>query len=141
MSKRRQARELALQCLHQWDQQGPDSGLDAATEFIERIGSDPEVRLYCGRLLDAFWNHSIPIDEKITTCAANWRLDRMAVVDRNVLRLAVTELLYFEDIPPKVVIDEAIEIAKKYSTERSGSFVNGILDRVHSERSDTNGPR
>ena len=70
------------------------------------------------------------IDEKIRLSASNWSVDRMAVVDRNILRMAIFELLYIRDIPAKVTINEAIEIAKRYGVEESGSFVNGILDRV-----------
>ncbi len=139
MSKRRAARELALQCLHQWDQQGPDTGREAAEDVIERLSQDGEVQKYCRRLLETYWEHAIPVDEMIAARAENWRLDRMAVIDRNVLRLAVTELYYFQDVPPKVVLDEAIEIAKRFSTERSGSFVNGILDRILSEREESHG--
>ena len=139
MSKRRAARELALQCLHQWDQQGPDTGRDGADDVIIRLSTEPDVRAYCRKLLETYWEHAIAIDETISARAANWRLDRMAVVDRNVLRLAVTELTYFPDVPPKVVLDEAIEIAKRFSTERSGSFVNGILDRILSEREEPHG--
>ena len=139
MTERREARELALQCLHQWDQQGPDTGRDAAEDVIQQLTQDRDVREYCRRLLESYWEHAIPIDEIISERAANWRLDRMAVIDRNVLRLAVTELYYFEEVPPKVVLDEAIEIAKRFSTERSGSFVNGILDRILTEREGSNG--
>ncbi len=139
MGHRREARILALQCLHTWDAQGPDSGQDAAEEVIERLSREQTVREFCRRLLSTYWEHSPEIDEMISECAEHWALDRMAVVDRNVLRLAVTELLHFPEIPSKVVIDEAIEIVKRFSTERSGSFVNGILDRVLSEREEPHG--
>jgi len=139
MARRRAARELALQGLHSWDQHGPDSGPHAAREVIADRGRDPEIAAYACALLETYWKHALDIDERIEGCSEHWRLARMAVVDRNVLRLAVTELLHFPDVPPKVVIDEAIEIAKRFSTERSGAFVNGILDRVLSEREETHG--
>jgi transcription antitermination factor NusB len=139
VSQRRAARVLALQCLHTWEAQGPDTGRGATDDVIARLSREEDVRDYCRGLLEAYWDHAIAIDEKITTCAEHWSLDRMAVVDRNVLRLAVTELLHFPDVPPKVVIDEAIEIAKRFSTERSGAFINGILDKVLTEREEAHG--
>ena len=139
MGQRRAARILALQCLHQWDVQGPDTGRETAEDVIERLSREDEVRDYCREILATYWEHAIEIDEKIAASAENWRLDRMASVDRNVLRIAVTELLHFPAVPPKVAIDEAIEIAKSFSTEQSGSFVNGILDRVLSEREEPHG--
>lgn len=139
MGQRRRARELALQCLHQWDAQGPDGGREAAETVIETLATEAEVQEYCRALLHSYWDHAIELDELIAAHAENWRLDRMATVDRNVLRIAVTELSHFPATPPKVVIDEAIEVAKRFSTERSGSFVNGILDRVLAEREERHG--
>jgi N utilization substance protein B len=80
------------------------------------------------------------IDECLTRHAANWELKRMAALDRNVLRLAVAELFFFTEIPFKVVIDEAVELAKIFGTDESGRFVNGILDSIHKDRSKENGP-
>lgn len=139
MGERRAARVLALQCLHAWEAHGPDSGRRAADEVMERLTREPAVRDYCRRLLETYWEHTIAIDERLAACAENWKLDRMAVVDRNVLRIAATEILHFPETPAKAAIDEAIEIAKRFSTERSGSFVNGILDRVLSEREEAHG--
>ena len=134
MGSRREAREIALQCLYQWDQQGPDDGRVLAQPFVKASASSSEVETFATDLLQVFWDHSLEIDEKLSTAAQNWSVHRMAVVDRNILRLAITELCYVEDVPPRVSIDEAIELAKKYSTEKSGAFVNGILDRILSER-------
>jgi len=75
--------------------------------------------------------HLDEIDRKITQYAENWQMDRMAAVDRNILRFAVYELIFMDDIPPKVSINEAVNIAKKYSQEESGKFVNGVLDKIH----------
>ena len=132
MGVRRAARELALQCLHQWDQR-PEDGRGLADPLISARAKSPEQAEYCRRILEAFWEHYTVIDESISTAAANWSVDRMAVVDRNILRLAVTELNYIPEIPRKVALDEAIELAKKYSTEKSGAFVNGILDKIQKE--------
>lgn len=134
MGKRREARELALMCLHQWDLRGPDEGRDLAEQLVMDRTEDREVRGFARELLACFWEHRMEIDERIQRVAENWTLDRLAVVDRNVLRLAVAELQYVEEVPDRVTLDEAIEIAKKYSTEKSGAFVNGILDRIRSEQ-------
>ncbi|MCI0650292.1 MAG: transcription antitermination factor NusB [Planctomycetes bacterium] len=132
---------MALQCLHQWDQRGPDEGRDLAEAQIGARERPPEVSQYARKLLATFWEHCAAIDETIEAAASNWRLARMAVVDRSVLRIAVTELHHIHAVPPKVAIDEAIELAKKYSTEKSGAFVNGILDRILSDWVSRHGPR
>lgn len=132
---------MALKCLHQWDQQGADAGRDEAEALMSTLSGDQDIQDYARQLLAAFWEHALPIDEAIGAVATNWRLDRMAVVDRNLLRLAVTELQHFPDVPPKVVLDEAIELAKEYSTENSPTFINGILDRMLHEEETPDGLR
>lgn len=134
MGQRREARELALKCLHQWDQQGPDDGRALAASFIEQRAGAQEIADYTNTLLDTFWNRAVDVDELISAAAEHWSVHRMAVVDRNILRLAVTEMCYIPTVPPRVSIDEAIELAKVYSTEKSGAFVNGILDKILAER-------
>ena len=96
--------------------------------------SDPkEIQSFAAKLLDLTMQHVQDLDEIIKVKALNWDFGRIAIIDKLILRLAICEFLYFRDIPPKVSIDEAIEIAKKYSTEKSGKFINGILDSVLSE--------
>src|SRR3972149_2796024 len=107
MGYRRKAREYALQMLYQDD-----------------------IREFANNIVDGVIKNLSMIDEKIRLSGSHWSVDRMAVVDRNILRMAIFELLYIRDIPAKVTINEAIEIAKRYGVEESGSFVNGILDRV-----------
>ena len=92
-------------------------------------------RLFADKLIRGVLDHRSDLDEKIKSHAENWDLNRMAVVDRNILRLAIYEMLYRDDIPPIVSINEAVDVAKKYSTEDSGKFVNGILDKIKSELS------
>lgn len=140
MGARREARELALKCLHQWDQQ-PVDGKKLAEEYIQRHSSGSEEGAYCRRLLQTYWDHEKRIDQHIESAADRWRLERLAVVDRSVLRLAATELLEFDDVPARVTLDEAIELAKRYSTEKSGAFVNGVLDRILSELEKQHGAR
>lgn len=133
MGKRRKARELALQLLYQLDLQGeasPEAHLD---EFWTRHPVDGEVRGFAETLIRGAKLHQPKIDEMISQYAENWELDRMAVVDRNILRAGVFELLWMADVPPKVAINEALEVAKKFSTQESSRFLNGILDRIHRE--------
>jgi transcription antitermination factor NusB len=139
MRKRTLAREIALQALYQHDlhqrmeESGPGPSLEELEPFIQEATDDPEVRQFTRTLLDGTLALRAQIDEKIVAAARNWKLSRIAPVDRSVLRLAIFELMSEQDVPPKVAINEAIELAKKYSTEQSGAFVNGILDRIYND--------
>ena len=130
MNPRTLAREIALQCLHQWDQRGPGDGSELADEWIRSSHVDEDTAEYARRLLLAYWENDETLDARIDAAAENWNLSRMAVVDRCVLRLATAEMLHVPEIPSRVSVDEAIELAKRFSTEKSGAFVNGILDRI-----------
>ena len=131
MGKRRAGREVALQLLFHWDlniQQtlgAPE--LDLFWEFRPAI---PGVRTFATNLLHGVISRQATIDEKITRYTANYELRRISAVDRNILRMAIYEMLYADDVPPIVAINEAIDIAKKFGTDESGKFVNGVLDRV-----------
>jgi transcription antitermination factor NusB len=130
MRKRTQARELALQLLYQLDLRGEEI-LPEIEAYLDDPGSgDAEMRSFAKELILGYWERRQPIDQKIEEVAKNWQLRRMAAIDRNILRLATYELLYRDDIPPLVAINEAIDIAKKFSTKNSGPFVNGILDNI-----------
>ena len=135
MRKRTRAREVALQALYQYDLRRETEALDAASfdAFVDGATDDPAVREYARRILDGAVARMEEIDRLIAEAATNWRLGRMAPVDRCILRLALVEILEAGDVPPKVAIDEAVELAKKFSTEQSGAFVNGVLDRIFSE--------
>ena len=132
MSTRRKAREIALQAFYSYEFTQNDIEKiieDVLLENDEKVVSNDftlELLKKCVENLEA-------IDECIKGKLENWDFRRIAIIDKIVLRLAITELLYFEDIPPKVTIDEAIEIAKKFSTEKSGSFVNGILNAIYKD--------
>lgn len=91
------------------------------------------IKSFAEQLLIHAVNHADKLDEMIKRKALNWDFERIAIIDKLILRMAICEFLYFADIPPKVSIDEAIEISKKYSTEKSGQFINGILDAVLTE--------
>ncbi len=129
MGGRRKARELVLQACyaHELSQNPPEMILET---LILSSDLEPANKEFAARLFRQTVAHVDEFNEYIKGKAANWELDRIAIIDRIVLRMAICEFLYFDDIPPKVSIDEAIEIAKKYSTENSGRFVNGILDAV-----------
>lgn len=158
MGKRREARERAVQFLFQndlnpredlevalnefWDSQRAaalaeeKSGKATWGEPVELpppTAAEAEMRLFAEPLIRGALAHRETIDAQIRKHLKNWDFHRLAPVDRNVLRLAIYEMLHREDIPPVVSINEAVDIAKKFSTEDSGKFVNGILDRVHAE--------
>ncbi|MGO8678235.1 MAG: transcription antitermination factor NusB [Limisphaerales bacterium] len=157
MGKRREARERAVQFLFQYDL-NPPADLDAAlAEFWESqraaaiaeekasatwgqavelppaTTEEAAVRLFADPLIRCALEHRDEADALIIKHAKNWELHRIAAVDRNILRLAICEMLHRDDIPPVVSINEAVDIAKKFSTQDSGKFVNGILDKVKSE--------
>ena len=128
--KRRKAREFALQILFQLDIRKDKPTATILKRFWAEHDVDEEVQAFTEEIIKGTYKHLAAINEKIHACAKNWSIDRMAAVDRNVLRMAVYEILYRIDIPTSVTINEAIEIAKKFGTDDSGSFVNGILDSV-----------
>ncbi|MFK7742336.1 MAG: transcription antitermination factor NusB [Planctomycetota bacterium] len=160
--RRSRAREIAMQVLFQFDVRGGQYAdelgssvgdlclrelQDAATERQTspteltpptdenaRISkNDRELVAFASRLVEGTLGKREDIDKRLQLAARNWDLRRMAAVDRNVLRMAVYELMFCDDVPPKVAINEAIEIGKKFSTANSGGFVNGILDRIRIE--------
>ena len=127
MGSRRRARELALQLLYQYELTHAEPERMQA-DFDEWRSSTDGVREFADGLLRGTLEHLADIDTELERQTAHWRLDRLAAVDRNILRLAMYELLYHRDTPHAVVIDEAIEIAKKFGAEESPRFVNGVLD-------------
>ena len=128
--KRRKAREYALQILFQLDIRKEKPTAMLFKRFWAEYAPDDEVRSFTEEIVKGTVKHLRAINAKILASAKNWSLDRMATVDRNVLRLAAYEILYRIDIPLSVTINEAIELAKKFGTDESGAFVNGILDSV-----------
>jgi transcription antitermination factor NusB len=129
MGARRKARELALQMLYQHDLSGnaPDMIVDT---FEELQKANPATRDFASKIFHGTVRHLAQIDEMITAQADNWRLARMAVVDRNIIRMSIYEFLHEDDTPKLVIIDEAIEIAKRFGTGKSPQFINGILDGI-----------
>ncbi len=139
MKKRTRARELALQFLYQLDLRG-ESLYPEAREFIAAEERDAETVRFALRLVQGTHENKADIDQMVQSVAQNWNISRMAVVDRNVLRLATYELVHCPDVPPKVAINEAIELGKRYSTQNSGAFINGILDKIMNRPEAKGGP-
>jgi N utilization substance protein B len=129
MTRRTRGREIALQVLYQLEQ-NPGQGPDEVAIFIKRRLREPKLCEFAHALVGGVLEHQPRIDALISEVAENWRLDRMAAIDRNILRLGAYELLHCEEVPAKVAINEALELAKRYSTAQSSRFVNGILDRL-----------
>jgi len=129
MGQRRKARECALQILFQLEFNSGDPQ-DLLKVYWEHQKASRPIREYGTWIVETILAHGKAIDEAIQAASKNWRLARMAVVDRNILRIAVCELLYEPALVPAIVMDEAIEIAKRYSGEESAVFVNGVLDAI-----------
>jgi len=129
MGARRKARELALQMLFQHDISGNEPDM-ICTTFEDLQKSKPNTREFATRVFKGTVENLTKIDDMITAQADNWRIERMAVVDRNIIRMSIYEFLHENDTPKLVIIDEAIEIAKKFGTQKSSQFINGILDGI-----------
>jgi N utilization substance protein B len=129
MTRRTRGREIALQVLYLLEQ---NPSVDAAEveRFIDRRLREPRLRQFAQALVAGVRENQPKLDELISAVAENWRIDRMAAIDRNILRLGAFEMIYCPDVPTKVAITEALELAKRYSTAQSSRFVNGILDRL-----------
>ena len=132
MALRRKAREFALQMLYQWEQSGAKSA-QVESAFWKGAKAEPATRKFANQLFEGAASMAGDLDKIIKQHAKNWRIERMAVIDKNILRLGIYELQSGSDVPAKVVINEAIELAKKYSTEESAPFINGILDAIHKQ--------
>jgi transcription antitermination factor NusB len=135
LKSRTRARQLALQFLYQVDLLGQEKIKDL-TGFLQGEEKKGEARTYARHLVEGTLEARESLDGTIQSVAQNWEISRMAVIDRNVLRLATFELLMCDDIPPNVAINEAIELGKRFSTAQSGSFINGILDKIKSQSQD-----
>ncbi|HMC93289.1 MAG TPA: transcription antitermination factor NusB [Polyangia bacterium] len=148
---RRRSREIALQILHQMDVGGdPDtdvsrliahyfehlapSGAPAADDDDELAGPAPAIdRALIEELVRGVSDHHAELDELLTGLSRNWRVERMGIVERNVIRIALYELKYAENVPVAVILNEAVELAKRYGAAEGGAFVNGLLDRAAAE--------
>ena len=138
--KRRVAREIAVQCLYQLEMNGDVSPREAMNIAIEEAEHENEAGLdlqgepiaphYIQELVEGTESHKAVIDDMLTEYLKGWKIDRLSKVDREILRLAAYEMIYRDDVPAKVVVNEAIELAKYFGTEESGKFVNGVLGKM-----------
>ena len=129
MGARHTGREAALQMLFQMEASGASAD-DVIALFWRNFEAEPEGRPYADAAVRGISTELAAVDQRITGASAHWRIERMARVDRNVLRLGTWELVSRPDVPRAVILDEAVELAKSYGTEDSGAFVNGVLDKI-----------
>ncbi len=129
MDRRTRARELTMQALYQLNVQGPDL-FEFLDRFFAEADEDDFVRKLASDWTKGTWENLEQCDEPIIASTIKWQFARLSPVDKSILRLAVYQLKFCPDIPPKVVINEAIELAKKFSTDKSPAFVNGVLDAI-----------
>ena len=129
MGKRRRAREVALSILYQLEFR-PEKSEEVMDAFWANRRSAPEVETYARELVEGILAHREEIDNLIARYTEHWHFSRIALVERNILRVATYEFIFRKEVPEKVVLNEAIEIAKQYGSEDSGRFVNGILDKI-----------
>ena len=139
MGYRRKAREFALQMLYQFDVSNEFEYL--INEFWSKKDVPDDVKEFADNIVEGVVKNLHSIDNMLIRSAANWSIDRMALVDRNIMRIAVYELLFIKNIPVKVTINEAIEIAKRFGGEESSAFINGILDKIIKDYKDLIGEK
>ena len=132
MGRRRKSRESALQVLYQLNITKQDAAA-AFTQFEDHFLPDGAADDFVKHLVHGVLEHRLELDRLIEKYSEHWRIDRIDMIDRNILRMALFELLYCEEIPPKVTMNEAIDLGKRFGSEDSGSFINGILDRVQNK--------
>ena len=130
MGKRRRARELAVQVLFHLEFSLDDPNV-AVDLIYDNFNSQKSIKSFSKELVSGICENKKELDKLISNASKNWRLDRMSYVDRSILRLATFEILFMKDVPPKVSMDEAVEIGKKFGSKNSGSFVNGLLDKIY----------
>jgi len=138
MRYRRKAREAALQVLYALDVLERIDAKDALALFWTHYGAPEEVKPFATALVEGTWENRRSIDELIRGCSENWSLERMARVHKGILRMAVYEFLHCPDIPPKVTLNEAIDLGKIFGSENSGAFINGILDALYARLREQN---
>ena len=132
MGNRRLSRELVIQFLYLTEMNEGEIETQKKS-FWDNNPCQEDVRSFAQDILNDIFDHKKDIDTRLERYSDNWTLSRMAVIDRNLLRMAASELMYSKTVPPKVAIDEAVEIAKKYGTQDSPNFINGVLDRILKE--------
>lgn len=132
MRQRRIAREIALQVLYSLEVVEREAG-EAIELYWDSYDAPLDAKPFSSLLVEGTWKNLEQIDSLIGSCSENWSMSRMSKVDKSILRMAVFELCFCEDIPPKVTMNEAIDLGKVYGSENSGSFINGILDALYAK--------
>jgi len=142
MGERRRARELAIQVLFHLEF-SPDDPSGVFDLICDNFDARESIRDFSKRLVLGVWEKKKTLDKVISEASKNWRIERMALLDKSILRLAAFEIMFIEDIPPKVSLDEAVEIGKKFGSEDSSRYINGVLDNVYNTmvKSDENQKR
>ena len=135
---RRKAREIALQVLFQIEAGGKNfSTEESFSIFCRNFEAPAETRSYAWNLVSGVRANMETLDGRLSQASEHWRVDRMSLVDRNILRLALFEMIFLDDIPAKVSLNEAVDLGKIYGADESGAFINGILDHIHHEQFET----
>jgi N utilization substance protein B len=132
LGNRRKSREFALQVLYQLDLTKQEAN-KALAQWKKHFSPKGEKNGFTEQIVKGVMENRQEIDDLIKRYSENWRLERINLIDRTILRMAIFELLYCEEVPPKVTLNEAIDLGKRYGTEDSGSFINGILDRIQNQ--------
>jgi N utilization substance protein B len=130
MRLRSKGRSFALQYLYQMDIRKEESEEFSLVEFFENIDSEKDAEIFARKILEGVYKNKEKIDVVIADCLTNWDISRISIVDKNILRIATFELIYAMDVPAKVAVNEAIELGKSYGSKESGSFINGVLDKI-----------
>ncbi|MFH1093570.1 MAG: transcription antitermination factor NusB [Candidatus Omnitrophota bacterium] len=133
MRKRTLSRECALQILYSVDIQKAAPLAEVVNDYWQKHSEEDTIRQFAMVVVEGTLKNLKDIDRLITEYTDNWRIERMAVIDRNIIRMGTFELIYLEQIPPKVAINEAVELAKKFGDDESGRFVNGVLDKINKQ--------
>ncbi len=130
MRLRSKGRSFALQFLYQMDIRGEEVNDAIYADFFLNVEAEKEVEEFSIKLLNGVYSKKEKIDQMIADCLTNWDINRVSIVDKNILRIATYELIYSLDIPSKVAVNEAIELGKIYGSKETGSFINGVLDKI-----------
>ena len=130
MQERSKARAWALHTLYAWEARDGTDLEVVLDHFLTHRRVAPSRRDYLRRVVDTIADHGRPIDAALQDAISNWRIERLSVIDRNILRIGAAEMMYFDDVPPRVSIREALKLADRYGTDESPRFVNGVLDAL-----------
>lgn len=130
MRQRSKGRSLALQYLYQMDIRKEESTEDLLVEFFLNVEAEEANQVFSRKILEGVYKNREKLDLVISECLTNWDINRISIVDKNILRIATFELIYAMDVPAKVAVNEAIDLGKNFGSKDSGAFINGVLDKI-----------